>query len=248
MYEDLFGKTVLITGGTGGLGRQLIRDFSQSGANLVVQSRVLTDDFNQWLEDTTSEAGVKLTKLLFDLSDEESIKNAFKTMSASTEIDVLVNNAGVAHGGLTQMTPVSEVRKVFEINYFSQILITQSVVRRMIRKGSGKIVNIASISGLDSKTGNVAYGASKAAMIAFTRTLSSELSGSGIRVNCVAPGLMETAMATLMEEKAKQTMIEESGLGRLAKTEEVSRVVVFLSSDQSSLINGQTLRVDGGPS
>jgi 3-oxoacyl-[acyl-carrier protein] reductase len=200
------------------------------------------------LEDTTSEAGVKLTKLLFDLSDEESIKNAFKTMSASTEIDVLVNNAGVAHGGLTQMTPVSEVRKVFEINYFSQILITQSVVRRMIRKGSGKIVNIASISGLDSKTGNVAYGASKAAMIAFTRTLSSELSGSGIRVNCVAPGLMETAMATLMEEKAKQTMIEESGLGRLAKTEEVSRVVVFLSSDQSSLINGQTLRVDGGPS
>jgi 3-oxoacyl-[acyl-carrier protein] reductase len=209
---------------------------------------VLTDDFNQWLEDTTSEAGVKLTKLLFDLSDEESIKNAFKTMSASTEIDVLVNNAGVAHGGLTQMTPVSEVRKVFEINYFSQILITQSVVRRMIRKGSGKIVNIASISGLDSKTGNVAYGASKAAMIAFTRTLSSELSGSGIRVNCVAPGLMETAMATLMEEKAKQTMIEESGLGRLAKTEEVSRVVVFLSSDQSSLINGQTLRVDGGPS
>jgi 3-oxoacyl-[acyl-carrier protein] reductase len=248
MYEDLFGKTVLITGGTGGLGRQLIRDFSQSGANLVVQSRVLTDDFNQWLEDTTSEAGVKLTKLLFDLSDEESIKNAFKTMSASTEIDVLVNNAGVAHGGLTQMTPVSEVRKVFEINYFSQILITQSVVRRMIRKGSGKIVNIASISGLDSKTGNVAYGASKAAMIAFTRTLSSELSGSGIRVNCVAPGLIETAMATLMEEKAKQTMIEESGLGRLAKTEEVSRVVVFLSSDQSSLINGQTLRVDGGPS
>jgi 3-oxoacyl-[acyl-carrier protein] reductase len=116
----------------------------------------------------------------------------------------------------------------------------------MIRKGSGKIINISSISGLDAKPGNVAYGASKAAMIAFTRTLSAELSSHGIKVNCIAPGLIETKMATLMEDKALKLMIEESGVGRLAKPMEISNIALFLSSGQSDFINGQTLRVDGG--
>jgi 3-oxoacyl-[acyl-carrier protein] reductase len=116
----------------------------------------------------------------------------------------------------------------------------------MIRKGSGKIINISSISGLDSKPGNVAYGASKAALIAFTRTLSAELGPHGINVNCIAPGLVDTTMASQMEGKALKAMIEESGAGRLAKPEEISNFVLFLSSAQSDFINGQTLRVDGG--
>jgi 3-oxoacyl-[acyl-carrier protein] reductase len=145
------------------------------------------------------------------------------------------------------MTPISDIKQVFNINYFSQVLITQQVVRRMIRKGSGKRINISSISGLDAKPGNVAYGASKAALIAFTRTLSAELSSYGIKVNCIAPGLIETKMATLMEDKAMKLMIEESGVGRLAKPMEISNIALFLSSGQSDFINGQTLRVDGGP-
>jgi 3-oxoacyl-[acyl-carrier protein] reductase len=145
------------------------------------------------------------------------------------------------------MTPISDIKQIFNINYFSQVLITQQVVRRMIRKGSGKIINISSISGLDAKPGNVAYGASKAALIAFTRTLSAELRSYGIKVNCIAPGLIETKMATLMEDKALKLMIEESGVGRLARPLEISNIALFLASDQSNFINGQTLRVDGGP-
>jgi 3-oxoacyl-[acyl-carrier protein] reductase len=247
MYDDLSGKTVLITGGTGGLGRQLISDFSRAGANLIVHGRNFTGEFDSWLETIEEEFKIKITKMSFDLEDEESIKSSFRAIPAAIGIDVLVNNAGVAHGGLCQMTPISDIKQIFNINYFSQVLITQQVVRRMIRKGSGKIINISSISGLDAKPGNVAYGASKAALIAFTRTLSAELSSYGIKVNCIAPGLIETKMATLMEDKAMKLMIEESGVGRLAKPMEISNIALFLSSGQSDFINGQTLRVDGGP-
>jgi 3-oxoacyl-[acyl-carrier protein] reductase len=247
MYDDLSGKTVLITGGTGGLGRQLISDFSRAGANLIVHGRNFTGEFDSWLETIEEEFKIKITKMSFDLEDEESIKSSFRAIPAAIGIDVLVNNAGVAHGGLCQMTPISDIKQIFNINYFSQVLITQQVVRRMIRKGSGKIINISSISGLDAKPGNVAYGASKAALIAFTRTLSAELSSYGIKVNCIAPGLIETKMATLMEDKAMKLMIEESGVGRLAKPMEISNIALFLSSGQSDFVNGQTLRVDGGP-
>jgi|694.fasta_scaffold22825_6 3-oxoacyl-[acyl-carrier protein] reductase len=246
MYDDLFGKTVLITGGTGGLGRQLIFDFSSAGANLIIHGRNFTTEFDSWLESIVKDFNIRITKMSFDLDDEESIKASFRSIPASIEIDILVNNAGVAHGGLFQMTPINEIKQVFNINYFSQVLITQHVVRRMIRKGCGKIVNISSISGLDAKPGNVAYGASKAALIAFTRTLSAEMSSYGINVNCIASGLIETKMATMMEGKALKLMIEESGAGRLAQPKEISNIVLFLSSDQSDFINGQTLRVDGG--
>jgi 3-oxoacyl-[acyl-carrier protein] reductase len=223
MYDDLSGKTVLITGGTGGLGRQLILDFSSAGANLIVHGRNFTIDFDSWLEKIAKDSKIRITKMSFDLEDEESIKSSFRAIPAALGIDVLVNNAGVAHGGLCQMTPISDIKQIFNINYFSQVLITQQVVRRMIRKGSGKIINISSISGLDAKPGNVAYGASKAALIAFTRTLSAELRSYGIKVNCIAPGLIETKMATLMEDKALKLMIEESGVGRLARPLEISK-------------------------
>jgi 3-oxoacyl-[acyl-carrier protein] reductase len=246
MYDDLFGKTVLITGGTGGLGRQLIGDYARSGANLIVHGRSFTSEFDSWLEKIARDSKIKINKIIFDLEDEASIKNSFRGIPSTMPIDVLINNAGVAHGGLFQMTAISDIRQVFNINYFSQVLVTQMVVRRMIRKGSGKIINISSISGLDSKPGNVAYGASKAALIAFTRTLSAELGPHGINVNCIAPGLVDTTMASRMEGKALKAMIEESGAGRLAKPEEISNFVLFLSSAQSDFINGQTLRVDGG--
>lgn len=247
MYDDLRGKTVLITGGSGGLGRQLIADYSSAGANLIVHARNFTKDFDAWLKALASESNVEIAKMKFDLSDEQSINDAFRTLPTSMNIDVLINNAGEAHGGLTQMTSVSEIRRIFEVNYFSQVQVTQLVLRRMMRRRTGNIVNLSSISGLDSKAGNVAYGASKSAINAFTKTLSAELGEFGIRVNCVAPGITDTNMAALMESKALKAMIEDSGMKRAAKPSEISGIVLFLSSVQSIFINGQILRVDGGP-
>lgn len=246
IYEDLRDKNVLITGANGGLGRQLVTEFSANGANVIVHARTFSPDFKEWIEDIEDKTRVTVKQLAFDLTDVDGMRTAFKNLPPDLGIDILVNNAGIAHGGLAAMTPVAEVRRVFEINYFSQIEVTQLVLRRMMRKRSGNIINVASISGLDAKAGNVAYGASKAAMIAFTRTLSTELSGFGIRVNCVAPGLIDTNMAKLMEKKALASMIEDSGMKRLATAEEVARTILFLSSSNSSFVNGQTLRVDGG--
>ena len=161
-------------------------------------------------------------------------------------IDVLVNNAGVAHGGLFQMTPVSDIKRVFEINYFSVIQITQLVSRIMLRKGNGVIVNLASVAGIDLEAGNCAYGASKAALIAFTKTAAKELAKQGIRINAVAPGLTDTRMATQMEKDAGEDMINASAMKRLGRPEEIANAIFFLASDDASFITGQVLRVDGG--
>jgi 3-oxoacyl-[acyl-carrier protein] reductase len=162
------------------------------------------------------------------------------------KIDVLINNAAVAHGGLFQMTPISVVRSVFDVNFFAQLELTQLMIRRMSRQKSGAIVNIGSISGIDLAAGNVAYGVSKAALMAFTQTLAAEVGPLGLRVNGVAPGLVMTDMATQMEKKAGIEMIQNSAMKRMAAVEEIAQVVLFLASDAASFVNGQVIHVNGG--
>lgn len=189
----------------------------------------------------------RITCVYFDLTDEQSIKAAVKQfMKDKVKIDILVNNAGIAHGGLLQMTSMKEVRSVFEVNFFAALQMTQLVSRMMGRMGGGSIVNIASISGLDLEAGNCAYGTSKAALIALTKTAAKELAPLNIRVNAIAPGLTDTAMAQLMEEKAGEAMVRQTAFNRLAKPEEIADAVVYLASGKSSFITGQVLRVDGG--
>jgi len=159
-------------------------------------------------------------------------------------IDALINNAGIAHGGLFQMTPVSDIKKVFDVNLFAQMELTQLVLKIMAKENAA-IVNVASVAGVDMKGGNSAYGVSKAAMIAWTKVLQTELRGK-VRVNAVAPGLTETDMATLMEKQAGLSMVQNSLMKRMAKPEEIANVAVFLASYKSSFINGQVIRVDGG--
>jgi 3-oxoacyl-[acyl-carrier protein] reductase len=159
---------------------------------------------------------------------------------------VLVNNAGVAHGGLFQMTSMDTIRQVFEVNFFSVLQLTQSVVRLMQKKKSGSIINMASVAGIDLQSGNIAYGVSKAALIAATKTLAAELGSSGIRVNAIAPGLTDTDMADSMEKEARQNMIAKTSLKRLALPTEIANVAVFLASDMSSFITGSVLCADGG--
>jgi 3-oxoacyl-[acyl-carrier protein] reductase len=191
--------------------------------------------------------GVKVHPVFFDLSDTESMKaEVKKILGGGVRVDVLVNNAGVAHGGLFQMTPISKVREVFDVNFFAQLEMMQLLVRHMIRNQSGSIINVSSIAGIDLHAGNIAYGVSKTALIAATKTIAAEVGAHGVRVNAVAPGLTKTDMFDEMEVKARTQMMDQSSMKRLAEIFEIAKAIAFLASDSASFINGHVLRVDGG--
>lgn len=248
MLLPLFSnKTVLITGANRGIGRAIAEAFAQAGADLIVHSRSQTPAFVEDMLNLGSRHNVEVECIAFDMTDTPAMKEAVNgALIAGRQIDVLVNNAGIAHGGLFQMTPVSLVRSVFDVNFFAQLELTQLIIRRMSRQKCGTVVNIGSIAGLDLAAGNVAYGVSKAALMAFTQTLAAEVGAIGLRVNAVAPGLVDTQMATQMEKKAGNEMIQSSAMKRLATVAEIAQVVLFLASEAASFVNGQVITVNGG--
>ena len=154
--------------------------------------------------------------------------------------------AGIATGGFLQMTSMKQLKEVFQINYFSHVLITQLITKLMMRQKSGCVINMGSVAGLDNFAGYTAYGASKAAMMSFTRTIARELAPYNIRVNAIAPGLTDTGMAGQMEEKAWKEMVERTDMNRLGKPCEIAQMMLFLASDEASFVTGQVYRVDGG--
>ena len=243
----LKGKTAFITGTNRGLGKAFVEEFAKNGANVIAHARRETSEFVSSCADVAERHGVKVTPVFFDMTDSESMKNVVrKVISERTPINILVNSAGIAHGGFFQMTSMMKIKEVFDINLFAHMELTQLFLRWIIKCGKGSIVNIASISGIDLKVGNCAYGVSKAAMIAFTKTLAAECGPLGVRVNAICPGLSATDMGAQMEEKAGREMIARSAMNRLAKPEEIARAAVFLASDGASFVNGQILSVDGG--
>lgn len=240
-------KNVLITGTNRGLGKTLVKKFASEGYRVYAHAREKNIDFEQDLAERSKMYQVPISPVYFDMQDTEKMKQEIKSIYHEKEtIDVLVNNAGIAHGGLFRMTAIDVIRKIFDINFFAMMELTQLVTRGMERKKSGSIINIASISGIDLSAGNCAYGTSKAAVIAFTKTLAAEYADLGIRVNAVAPGLLNTDMAKQMEKKAHDNMVERSLMKRLGKPEEVAEAVAFLASDKAAFINGQVICVDGG--
>jgi 3-oxoacyl-[acyl-carrier protein] reductase len=243
----LLGRTALVTGCNRGIGRAVAEELASQGANLIAHARCESDLFLADMNVLADKYKVKISPVFFDLRDLESLKAEVKNLLASgVRIDILVNNAGIAHGGLFQMTPILKVREVFDVNFFAQLELMQLLVRHMIRNRSGAIVNIASIAGIDLHAGNIAYGVSKTALIAATKTVAAEVGVHGVRVNAVAPGLTMTDLFDEMEIKARTQMLEESSMKRLAEIPEIAKTIAFLVSDSASFVNGHVLRVDGG--
>lgn len=240
-------RTAIITGCNRGIGKATLETFAEHGADIFACVRKESADFTDVTTKLAERTGVSITPVYFDLAESEQVKAGIKTIIATKQrIDILVNNAGVASGALLQMTSMQELKRVFEINFFAQILFTQGIARSMARNQTGSIINIASTAGLIGDAGMTGYGSSKAALMLATKTMATELGAMNIRVNAIAPSITKTDMYDEMEEKARNKLIESCTLNRPAEAVEVANVALFLASDLSSYITGQVLRVDGG--
>ena len=246
MIQNFRGKNVFITGTRRGIGRELVRAFPMRGASIYAHARKASEEFEAHNAELAQNYGVTIRPVYFDMTDENAMKAAVQEIMKEMSPHILINNAGLQHGGFFMLTPLKKVRELFEVNLFSQMRLTQLFVKPMLLRQAGAIVNVASISGLDMKPGNSAYGVSKAALIAWTKVLATELGSSGIRVNAVAPGLTDTDGGNLMEAKARAAMLEASALKRMGTVDEIAQVVCFLAADEASFVNGQIIRVDGG--
>lgn len=246
MIQNFHGKNVFITGTRRGIGRELVRAFAMRGASIYAHARKASEEFEAHNAELAQNYGVTIRPVYFDMTDENAMKAAVQEIMKEMSPHILINNAGLQHGGFFMLTPLKKVRELFEVNLFSQMRLTQLFVKPMLLRQAGAIVNVASISGLDMKPGNSAYGVSKAALIAWTKVLATELGSSGIRVNAVAPGLTDTDGGNLMEAKARAAMLEASALKRMGTVDEIAQVVCFLAADEASFVNGQIIRVDGG--
>ena len=243
----LKGKNAVITGCLKGIGRATMDVFAQNGANIWACCQMPTAEFESHVKELAEANGVWITPIYFDLSDYEQIKAGVRQIIAAKQpVDVLVNIAGITHNALFHMTTIEKMKEVFEIDFFSQMLVSQQLTRLMVRQKSGSVINIVSVAGLDGNPGQIAYSAAKAALIGATKTLAGELGGYGIRVNAVAPGVIQTDMTADLPKEKFDELLSGSKLRRPGLPEEVARTLLFLASDQSAYITGQVIRVDGG--
>jgi 3-oxoacyl-[acyl-carrier protein] reductase len=244
----LKGKNAVITGARTGIGRAVLELFAQNGANIWACIRNPDSEFKKYAEFLAEKNKVWIEIIYMDLAEETTvITGAKEIMKQKKKIDILVNAAGtIGENRSFHMTSISEMRRVFEINFFSGILFIQHISRIMLKQKSGVIVNIASVAGIDGDPAQLEYSASKSAVINATKKLAIELGKYGIRANSVAPGLTNTKMLDAMLPETETRTLDRTIMKRRAEPIEIANAVLFLASDMSSYITGQTLRVDGG--
>ena len=244
----LKNKTAVVTGCNRGIGKKILEVFSANGATVFACVRNIDEEFKSFLNELKQKFNNQIIPIQFDLNDEKKIKEAANSILASNKsIDILVNNAATIHTSIFQMTSVKKLKELFEVNFFSQTIFTQYILKSMIKNKRGSIVYISSSSALDGNEGRSAYSSAKAAIIAQAKVLSRELGVHNIRVNSIAPGLTNTDMMKKNhQEEIVNEIVSRISLRRIANPEEIANVVLLLSSDLTSYITGQVIRVDGG--
>ncbi len=248
MSRLLENKNAVITGCNRGIGFATMKLFAENGCNIWACARKENKEFEEKAEAIAKENNVWIKPVYFDLGDSEEIKAGIKQIRENKEkIDILVNNAGIEQqASFFQMTPMAVFEKIFKINVLSQIEFSQYITKLMMRNKAGSVINLSSCAGIDMTGGYMAYSASKAAIISVTKTMASELINYGIRVNAIAPGIVETEMSRGLTDEARENTKNSSLMNRIAEPEEIAEAIAFLASDASSYMTGQVLRVDGG--
>ena len=240
--SDLKNKNIIITGATGGIGNSIIKRLSESGANIMASGTKL-----EKLELLKSKFK-NIKTLDFDISKSEKIEDFIEkaTMELGGKLDCLINNAGITQDNLAIRMNLDEWKKVIDTNLTSTFLMSKFAIKKMLKNKFGKIINITSVVGHTGNLGQSNYTASKAGIIAMSKSLAIEYAKKNININCISPGFIKTAMTDKLDEKFKEIIFSKIPSARLGEPEDIANAVLFLASNQSDYINGETLHVNGG--
>jgi 3-oxoacyl-[acyl-carrier protein] reductase len=242
----LEGKTALITGASRGIGRVIALTFAEQGANVAFTGSSMSENLKT-LEKEIAVFGVKFKSYAFDVSSFEKSNEAIAdVLKEFGTIDILVNNAGITQDNLLMRMSEEQWDRVINVNLKSTFNLTKGVIRTMMKQRSGSIINMSSVVGVKGNAGQTNYSASKAGIIGFTKSIALELGSRNIRCNAIAPGFIETEMTEKLDEKVVEEWRKTIPLRRGGTPKDVADACVFLASDNSSYITGQTLSVDGG--
>ena len=240
--SNLKNKNIIVTGASGGIGNAIIKKLDEAGANILASGTRI-----EKLEELKSNfKNIKILKFDISQSDkiEEFIENATNELGGS--LDNIINNAGITQDNLAIRMSLDEWQKVININLTSTFLMSKFAIKKMLKNKSGKIVNITSVVGHTGNLGQANYTASKAGIVAMSKSLAIEYAKKNINVNCISPGFIKTAMTDKIDDKFKEAIISKIPSARLGEPEDIANAVLFLSSDQSNYINGETIHVNGG--
>jgi 3-oxoacyl-[acyl-carrier protein] reductase len=244
--DKLKGKVALITGASKGIGRAIAIEFAKQGASVVINYSSDHKGAEKTLEEVRKVNGFGIL-VKGDISSFENCKMIIEeTLKAMGKIDILVNNAGISNIGLFMDATPEEIEKIISTNLLGAMYLTNQVLRDMISRKNGNIINISSMWGDVGASCEVLYSAAKGGLNSFTKALAKEVAPSNIRVNAISPGVINTKMNSFLDEEDKKSLEEEIPLGRFGEPSEIGKIAVFLASEASSYITGQIIRADGG--
>ncbi len=239
--KDLENKKIIVTGASGGIGNSIVEKLNNCGANVLASGTKV-----ERLEELKNRFN-KIKILNFDISQSEKIEEFIN--NASNELgglDCIVNNAGVTQDNLAIRMSFEEWKKVIDLNLTSTFLMSKYAIKNMLKNKKGKIINITSVVGHTGNLGQANYTASKAGIIAMSKSLAIEYAKKNININCISPGFIKTAMTDKIDDKYKDAILSKIPSARLGQPEDIANAVIFLASSQSDYINGETLHVNGG--